>query len=405
LRIKPFNALRPPSELAALVACEPYDAIEPQEARSVAASNPRSFLRVIRAEVDLPADTDVAADSVYERAAANLKTFSDEGSLVREDTPCLYVYRQQTEHHVQRGIVSCCSIRDYEQGSIRQHEGTRPDKIVDRTRLIRTLNANPGPVFMAYRDDAGIDGLVTDVEQCSPLFDFIAPDGVQHTGWRISEPDALEAAFRSVPCFYIADGHHRSAAAACIAAERRENSGQHDEDAEYNWFLSVLFPASQLRILPYNRQISSLGRLGEEEFLAAVRQRCKVHQGRSPMPAQPREVGMYLGGTWHHLQLQASSREDPVSGLDVSLLQDRILHPILGIEDPTRDPRLDFVSGARGTDVLVQRVDSGAAAIAFTLYPVSVDQMMDVADAGLFMPPKSTWFAPKLRSGLFVQTL
>jgi uncharacterized protein (DUF1015 family) len=368
-------------------------------------SNPRSFLRIIRAEVDFPVDTDASADSVYEQAATNLRKFTDEGVLIKEETPCLYIYRQEMKGHVQRGIVSCCSVQDYEQGTILKHEKTRPDKVADRARLTQAINANPGPVFMAYRDDPGVDRLVAEIEQTSPLFDFTASDGVQHTGWRISEPAALEDVFQAVPRVYIADGHHRSEAAARIATERRERAGQNDEDAVYNWFLSVLFPASQLRILPYNRLVLSLGRLGEEEFLVAVRQRCEVEQGRGPMPDRPRVVGMYLGGKWYHLQLQASSREDAVAGLDVSLLQDRILDSILGIKDPTRDPRLTFVGGTRGTDVLEKQVDSGAAAAAFTLYPVSMDQVMDVADAGLFMPPKSTWFAPKLRSGLFVQEL
>lgn len=400
MRIRAFKALRPPAELAAQVASEPYDAIEPADARAIAAANPYSFLHVIRAEVDLPEGTDPHDDAVYRRAAVNLRRFREQGTLVREESPCLYLYRQAVGDHAQRGVAACCRVDDYENGTIRQHEGTRPDKITDRTRLAESLNANPGPVFMAYRDSRAIDGLVAEAEQQEPLFDFAAADGVRHTGWRLADTDALENAFEAVPEFYIADGHHRSAAAARLAAERRAAGG-----GEHDWFPAVLFPARQLNILPYNRWITTLGRRDEEEFLAAVRQVCAVNPASAALPDRPREIGMYLGGRWHRLKLQASEREDPVSRLDVSLLQDRVLHPLLGIDNPGRDPRLEFVSGARGTAGLEQLVDSGTAAVAFTLYPVSVEEMMSVADAGLSMPPKSTWFAPKLRSGLFIHAL
>jgi len=400
LRIRAFQALRPPKEMAARVASEPYDAIETEDARSLAAANPHSFLHVIRAEVDLPQGTDIHAHAVYDQANAALRGLVERGALVQEDAPCLYVYRLQDGDHVQHGVVACCRTQDYRSGDIRKHEGTRPDKEDDRTRLAEALGAHPGPVFMAYRDAPAVDSLVSRAEEDDPIFDFPASDGVRHTGWRVRQTRELTAAFEEVSRFYIADGHHRSAAAARIAAARQADA--EGEDAEFKWFLSVLFPAGQLRILPYNRLLSSLGRLGEEEFLTAVRQVCNVHYGTGAAPDQPREIGMYVGGRWYHLKLQASSRENPVSGLDVSLLQDRILRPLLGVGDPTRDPRLEFVSGARGTDMLQERVDSGAAAVAFTLFPVSLDEMMAVADAGLFMPPKSTWFAPKLCSGLFV---
>jgi uncharacterized protein (DUF1015 family) len=407
LRIKAFAALRPPVEIAQLVAAVPYDTVDTEEARALADGNPLSLLRISRPEIDFPKGTDIYADHVYERAVENFAKFREENILVREDHPCLYVYRQKMGSHVQRGIVTCCHIEDYEKNVIRRHEKTRRDKEDDRTRHVKMLKANTGPVFLAYRDVAVIDGIVAAVERQKPLYDFVAPDGIAHTVWRVDGEQAakLVAEFGKVPLCYIADGHHRAAAAARAGIELRGANAVHTGEEEYNWFLAVLFPAGQLQILPYNRLVADLKGMTESTFLDAVRKKFSVSAGSPARPPAAHHVSMYLGGKWYGLSWKIPKGADPVSALDVSYLQENLLAPLLGIKDPRTDKRIEFVGGIRGTEELQKKVDSGKAAVAFSMYPVAVEQVMAIADAGSIMPPKSTWFEPKLRSGLLIHTL
>ena len=403
MRINPFQALRPTPDLAAEVASVPYDTVNTNEARALAAGNARSFLHVVRAEIDLPDGTDIHSDAVYEQSAATLRAFEADGTLIREAQPCLYLYRQTLGAHRQCGMVCCCHTADYADNVIRRHEKTRAEKEDDRTRLIGTLSANSGPVFLTYRDQAAIDALVAVATQGDPLFSFAAEDSVQHDVWRVDAPEELVQAFDAVPLSYVADGHHRAAAAARVARERRVAAGDPAEALASDWFLTVLFPAGQLRILPYNRCVTDLNGLSTSEFLKHVQTAFSVSTDADPTPTAPRRVSMYLEGTWYGLSWERND-VDPVAALDVSRLQDGVLNPILGIGDPRTDTRIEFVGGVRGTEELVQRVDSGAAAVAFSMYPVTVNQMMDIADADEIMPPKSTWFEPKLRSGLLTHT-
>jgi uncharacterized protein (DUF1015 family) len=405
MKIQAFRALRPAPAVVDELASVPYDTINSDEARELAVGKPWSFLHVIRPEIDLARDLDVHDPSVYAKAAENFQRFQDEGILVREAEPCMYLYRQKMGDHVQRGIVACCHVDDYDQNRILKHEKTRQDKEDDRTLHVKTLNANAGPIFLTYRDSNAIDGIVADVESEAPLYHVESPDGVTHTVWRIGDGEAVGAAFDSVPCAYIADGHHRSAAAARTARELGAANPTHTGDEEYNWFLSVLFPATQLKILPYNRCVHDLNGLTEAEFLVAVRRQFRVAEEVPALPSGACHVSMYLTGKWYGLSWDAPDADDPVAALDVSYLQDHLLAPVLGIEDPRTSTRIDFVGGIRGTDELERLVDSGRGAVAFSMCSVAVDQMMDIADAGRIMPPKSTWFEPKLRSGLLVHTL
>lgn len=405
MRTKPFAALRPRPELAARIAAVPYDVVDGDEARALAAGNPDSFLHVSRPEIDLPPDCDPHAAAVYAQGARALRRLLDSGALLREAEPCFYVYRQEMGAHRQTGVVTCCHIDDYATDIIRKHEKTRQDKEDDRTRHTLALNANTGPVFLAYRDQDAIDALVAAATHAPPLYDFVAEDGVRHVVWRVAGATVpWTEAFAAVPLAYVADGHHRAKAAWRAGCERRAANPRHSGAEEYNWFLSVLFPASQLRILPYNRCVADLNGLAPEELLARARRDFKVAPGRPETPAAPRQVNMYLAGGWHTLSWEPFAG-DPVALLDVSVLQERLLRPLLGIVDPRTDKRISFVGGVRGTEELARRVARGRAAVAFALHPVTVGQMMDIADAGRIMPPKSTWFEPKLRSGLLVHSL
>jgi uncharacterized protein (DUF1015 family) len=306
--------------------------------------------------------------------------------------------------HVQTGIALTCHIEDYENDLIKKHEKTRRDKEDDRTRITHELSANPEPVFLTYRDTDEINTLVSAALKQAPLFDFTAPDGIQHTVWRVAGGADFERAFAKVPFAYVADGHHRSASAARVGRERREANPAHTGAEDYNWFLATIFPASQLQVLPYNRVVLDLNGLSPGAFLEKVRARFKVTENAPDKPAAPASVSMCLGGKWLGLSWETDPSADPVSQLDVSVLQEKLLAPVLGIDDPRTSKRIDFVGGIRGTGELVKRVNSGEAAVAFSMYPVTVDQLMAIADAGQIMPPKSTWFEPKLRSGLFVHT-
>jgi len=402
MRIRSYRALRPVPALADKIASLPYDVVSTAEARALCADNPLSMLRVVRADLEFPDGTDPYSDAVYARARENFRKLVDAGHLEREATPCIYIYRQQMGEHVQTGLAALCHVDDYDAGLIKRHEKTRRDKEDDRTRLTSDLGANPGPVFLTYRDQAAIDAEIARATEAAPLFDFTAEDGIRHTVWRIDTPEAIVAAFASVPCFYVADGHHRAASAARVARERREANPNHTGEEDYNWFLTVLFPASQLKILPYNRLVADLNGLAPEDFLGRLSEIGDVSETDSAEAEAPGDVRVYLGGRWYRLALVAPPDADPASRLDVSLLQDQVLAPLLGIDDPRSSQRIEFVGGIRGTDYLAEAVDSGRAAVAFSMHPVTIDQLMAIADAGQIMPPKSTWFEPKLRSGLFM---
>jgi uncharacterized protein (DUF1015 family) len=407
VRLHPFRAIRPSPELASQVAAVPYDVVSRSEAAELARDNPYSFLHVGRSDIDLPEEIDPYDPRIYAKAREALDQFIAQGILLRDREPGLYLYRQIMDGRVQTGVVGCVHIDDYGSDVIRKHEKTRPDKEDDRTRHVLTLNAHAEPVFLAYRGLTEIDVLSESVVGTAPLYDFTAPDRVRHTVWRVADPGLWTETFRAVPHAYVADGHHRSASAWRAGKERRAANPRHRGDEEYNWFLAVLFPADQLSILPYNRVVRDLRGKTPAQLLQALRDVGHASATEHPRPPRPGTFCVYLAGAWHRIELDEETidRRDPIGSLDVSLLQDRILGPLLGIGDPRTDKRLDFVGGIRGTAELERRVDSGEVAIAFSLYPTTIDQLMAVSDAGAVMPPKSTWFEPKLRSGLFVHTL
>jgi len=403
MRIRAFRGLVPVPAHAPEVACVPYDVVDASEAAALAAGRPRSLLHVDRAEIDLPAGTNPYGAVVYEKARENFLKLQREGTLVREGAPCLYLYRQEMGGHRQHGLVALCHVDDYDRGIIRKHENTRPEKEDDRTRLVDALGANTGPIFLTYRDSPAVSGLADRQARDAPLHDFTAQDGVRHTVWRIPGGGAWTAAFEAVPAVYIADGHHRAASAARVARMRRARNPGHTGAEDYNWFLCVLFPASEVKILPYNRIVSDLNGLAPAAFLERVREVFGLEGGAPPSPGSAGRISLYQGGRWYGLHCPPDPAADPVAGLDVSALQSKLLSPVLGIDDPRTDKRIDFVGGIRGPEELARRVDAGGGA-AFSLHPVSVGQLFNIADAGQIMPPKSTWFEPKLRSGLFIHT-
>jgi uncharacterized protein (DUF1015 family) len=403
MRIRAFRGLVPAADRASEVACVPYDVVDAAEAVALAAGKPYSLLHVDRAEIDLPEGTNPYSPIVYEKARESFLAFQRAGVLVREDGPCVYLYRQRMGSHSQHGLVAVCDVADYDSGVIKKHENTRPDKEDDRTRLVDTLGANTGPIFLTYRDTPALTDLASQVASEKPLHDFTAPDGVRHTVWKIRGGEAWAAAFEAVPVAYIADGHHRAASAARVARLRRDRNPNHTGNEDYNHFLCVLFPAAEMNILPYHRIVSDLNGQTSEAFLSKVREVFGLVEGASPSPAKPGDVSLYLGGRWYGLRCPVDAAADPVSRLDVSVLQSRLLAPLLGIDNPRTNKRIDFVGGIRGPGELVKRVDARGG-VAFSMYPVSIAQLLDIADAGQIMPPKSTWFEPKLRSGLFIHT-
>lgn len=403
MRIHPFQGLVPTPAHAAEVACVPYDVVNAAEAAVLAAGKPHSLLHVDRAEIDLPAGTDPHSDAVYARALQNFLALQRAGVLVRETEPCLYVYQQQMGGHVQRGLMAGCHVEDYDTGLIKKHEKTRKDKEDDRTKLIDTLSADTGPVFLTYRDDPHVSALVNEKTKEKPLHDFTAPDGIRHTVWPIPGGAKWVGAFAAVPVTYIADGHHRAASAARVARARRERNPKHTGTEDYNWFLCVLFPASELKILPYNRIVPDFNGLSIADFLAKVKSIFDLTENAEPSPGAVGQVSMYLDRKWYGVRMPVDPKADPVSRLDVSVLQDKLLAPVLGIDDVRTSKRIDFVGGIRGPNELVKRVEAEGG-VAFSLYPVTLTQLMDIADAGQIMPPKSTWFEPKLRSGLAIHT-
>jgi len=407
--LRPFRALRPRPSDAARIAAVPYDVVSTDEARALAGENPLSFLRVSRAEIEFPPGTDPYSDVVYRRAADNFDTLKKD-ALVVEDEPSVYLYRLRMGSHEQTGIAACYALDEYDRDVIKKHERTRRDKEDDRTRHMLALGAQTGPVFLTYRASAEVDRLAARITAGAPLIDFEAPDHVRHTVWRAggADRDALVIAFGRIPALYIADGHHRAASAARARADIRDGAitrSSLGDGADYTTMLAVAFPHDQVQILPYNRTVKDLGRLTPDAFLDAVRDRFEVEAG-APTPAARGTIAMYFKGGWHALRPRARpDASDPIKALDVSVLQDHLLTPVLTIADVRTDKRIDFVGGARGTAELEQLVRSGKAAVAFSLHPVSVGDLMTVADAGQIMPPKSTWFEPKLRDGLLIHLI
>ncbi len=406
--IQPFRALRPTGAHAAAVSSVPYDVVTTDEARELAAGNPLSFLRVTRSEIDLPPDTDPYAAPVYAKARENLQFLREGASLVMDETPALYLYRLRMGSHEQTGVAGCFSLDEYENDLIKKHERTRRDKEDDRTRHLVEVRAQTGVVFLTYRAASGVDDIARRVTAGEPLYDFTAPDGVHHTVWAagLDGTRQLVDAFAPIPALYIADGHHRAASAARARAELQTRAGSPADGADAGTFLAVAFPDDQVQILPYHRTVRDLGGRTAEQVLAAIRERFAVTDGDAT-PRRKGEVSMYLGGRWSAIDMTGAKLDDQsrAGSLDVARLQRHVLEELLGIGDVRTDKRIDFVGGARGTRALEQAVDSGKAAVAFSMFPVTVDDMMAISDAGGIMSPKSTWFEPKLRDGLLIHLI
>jgi len=411
--IKPFKGLRPTPRLAAQVAAPPYDVVNREEAKQLAAGNPYSFLRINKPEIDLDDAIDAYDPRVYQHGAENLQRYREEGILQQDSSAHFYVYKQVMGEHQQIGLVAAASVAEYEQDLIKKHEFTRPDKEDDRVNHILGLNAQVGPVFLTYRAKASINAVINSVVNNTPIYDFVSSDGVRHVLWPVGDAnliDKLQTEFRAIPCLYVADGHHRSAAAMRVKQHKQQHNAGHTGEESYNYFLTVIFPHDQMKILDYNRVIKDLHGLSEQEFLQRLQTHFTVTESTNREAAKPKgdhQFGMYFQKQWYLLQAKQGiwNGSDPVQKLDVSILQNNLLAPILGIENPRTDKRIDFVGGIRGLAELEKRVDSGEWAVAFALYPTSIENLMTIADAGKVMPPKSTWFEPKLKSGLVVHLL
>lgn len=408
--IKPFRGLRPIEKQAENIASPPYDVINSEEARQACRDNPYSFLRIVKPEVDLDADIDLYDPRVYQQGAENMAAFRQEGYLVQDDSPCFYVYKQKMGDHVQVGLVACASCADYERDIIKKHEKTREDKELDRTRHILALNANTGPVFLTFRHDDQVDALLTRAMERTPAYDFTSPDGVQHTFFVVPDREwiaAIRRRFQDINPLYVADGHHRSASATRVMREKKAENPGHRGNEEYNFFLTVIFPDNQMNIMAYNRVVRDLAGLQPDAFLKRLEDAFTVTPSTDKEPVEKHSYCMYIGGRWYTLKAKPGSfdAQDPVDRLDASILQNNLLAPVLDIHNPRTDERIDFVGGIRGVKELERLVDSGNFTVAFSLYPTSVKELIEVADAGRLMPPKSTWFEPKLRSGMIVHLL
>ena len=404
MRIKPFQGLVPHSSKTELVASVPYDVVNTEEARKLASGNSDSLLNVSRAEINFDDGYNAYSDNVYEKAKDNFNKLIESNVLVREEEPCVYIYRQIMNGHVQTGLVAVSHVDDYNENIIRKHEKTRPVKEDDRTKLASTLRAHLGPVFLTYRNEEKINQEITNhVNSNSPNVDFVADDGVQHTCWKVSGGGRFPELFNSVKLAYVADGHHRSASAARVSTEYRNLNDFNSGEEDYNWFLTVFFPDSQLKVLPYNRVVNDLNGLSNEEFMIEIEKLASVSVSDNIPPSTPGLTKMFISGCWYELRWN-DKFEDPVSCLDVSILQELLLGPVLGIDDPRTNSRINFIGGIRGNEELERLVSNGNCAVAFSMHPVEVSQLMDIADSGKIMPPKSTWFEPKLRSGLFIHT-
>ncbi len=407
--IRPFRGLRPPVDLVARVASPPYDVLSSAEARAMAAGNPHSFLHVSKAEIDLPEDVDVHSDAVYARSAENFRRFRAEGVLVRDPRESFYIYRLTMGSHVQHGIVAGFSVQEYEDDLIRKHELTRRDKEDDRARHTEMIMANAGPVLLTFRSRPDVREFVARVVATAPACDFTAPDGIGHTLWVVDEPqqvETLRAAVAAWPVTYVADGHHRSASAFRVRNNLRARNPRHTGQEAYNHFLAVAFPDDELKIMGYHRVVKDLNGLSVADFQRRVAERFTVAETAQTEPGAALSFTMHLDGQWYRLTAKPGSfpAADPVKSLDAAILQDNLLAPILGIDDPRTSKRIDFVGGIRGTAELAKRCREDMR-VAFALHPVSVAQLMAIADAGAIMPPKSTWFEPKLRSGVVVRAL
>ncbi len=410
--IKPFKGLRPAKDLAEKVASPPYDVLNSAEARELAKNNNYSFLHINKPEIDLPEDTDPYSEDVYAKGRENLDNFIKSGILKKDPQPCFYVYRQIMGNHSQIGLVAGASVDEYQKDLIKKHELTRAAKEEDRIKHVNYLNAQTGPVFLTYKADPEIDGLINNIVTREPENDFTADDGIRHTLWVVdkdNEIKQLQYLFAKQDCLYVADGHHRSAAAARVKDMRQTDNPDHTGDEEYNFFLTVIFPDNQMHIMDYNRVVTDLNNFSGEEFLAKVSQKFDLEKlgEKANKPGEKHTFVMYLNKTWYLLKAKSGifDPEDPVDRLDVSILMNNLLAPILGIGDPRKDSRIDFVGGIRGLEELKKRVDNGEMEVAFGLYPTSIEDLMAIADAGATMPPKSTWFEPKLRSGLVIHQL
>ncbi|MDD5179669.1 MAG: DUF1015 domain-containing protein [Gallionellaceae bacterium] len=409
--IRPFAGLRPAPSRAAEIAAPPYDVLSTEEARARAAGKPWSFLHISKPEIDLPAGTDPYAAEVYAKAAENLGKMLAQGVLVRDAAPCYYAYRLVMGNHSQTGLVAAASVADYDSNRIRKHEFTRPDKEDDRVRQIDALNAQTGPVLLAYPAAPQVDALLERASSGAPDADVTADDGIRHTLWVIRDSailDQITAAFDAMRALYIADGHHRSAAASRVAAARRAANPAHGGEESYNYFLSVIFPHHQMKIMDYNRVMTDLNGMDTTKFLQRIEENFSVQASATQVkPGKPGEFGLYLPGQWYRLQIRNEliPANDPVARLDVSLLQNYLIAPVLGIHDPRRDKRIDFVGGIRGLAELEKRVGSDGMAVAFALFATRMEDLMAVADANEVMPPKSTWFEPKLADGMVSHVL
>ena len=408
--VKPFICIRPAKENAAKVAALPYDVYNRKEACAAVKGNPLSFLNIDREETQFSDDVDTYADCVYEKARELLDSQIADGIYVTDAGDHYYLYELTMDGRSQTGIVACCSIDDYVNGVIKKHENTREEKELDRIRHVDTVNAQTGPIFLAYRQNTALKEIVAEEKTKPALYDFVSDDGIRHRVWRIDgadRTDAIEAAFAAIPSTYIADGHHRAASAVKVGLKRRTEHPGYTGEEPFNYFLSVLFPDEELMILPYNRVVRDLNGMSTEQFFEKLKEKFELEEIRKEpyAPVQKGTFGMYLDGTWYALKILPQYRSaDPVKGLDVSILQDHLLAPVLGIGDPRTDKRIDFIGGIRGLKELKRRVGEDME-VAFSMYPTSIEELLSVADAGLLMPPKSTWFEPKLRSGLFIHRL
>jgi uncharacterized protein (DUF1015 family) len=409
--LRPFKGFRPRAGYAQRVAARPYDVLNSDEARIEAAGNPVSFLHVGKPEIDLPPDISLYDERVYLKGKENLDRLIRDGVLKEDAPPCFYIYAQTMGTHTQYGIVGCASVEEYLNDTIKKHELTRKDKEDDRTKHVEVTNSHSGPIFLTYRAESSLDAIVDRIRRTAPENDFVADDGIRHRLWVVSDAETIGAiaeAFRRIPSLYVADGHHRSAAAARVGKARADANKDHKGTEEYNFFLAVLFPHNQLRIMDYNRLVKDLNGRSVAEFMTDVKKFFSAEECAGQVrPAAKGEVGMYLDRRWYRLKIGKRLLEnpDPVERLDVAILQKHFLTPVLGIDDPRTNKRIDFVGGIRGLGELERRVNSGEMAVAFALYPTSIDELMAIADAGKIMPPKSTWFEPKLRDGMVVHLL
>lgn len=406
-KIKAFAGYRPPVDKVSRVASPPYDVINSEEAREMAKGNEISFLHINKPEIDLDPSVGLYEEAVYQTAKNNLAKFINDGTLVKDNKPCLYAYSQQMGDHVQLGLMAAAAVDDYDEDNIKKHEKTRKQKEDDRAHHVDVCNCNAGPVFLTYKAYNKIDNLLGNVTNAEPTYDFTADDGIKHTMWVIDDDkiiDELVNAFAEVNPTYVADGHHRAKSGSRVRELRRAANPNHTGDESYNYFMAVFFPDNQLKILDYNRVVKDLNSLGLDEFLEKIQESFEISDAENPSPERVHDFGMYLNGRWYRLTAKAGTFDDkdPVGCLDVSILQNNLLHPILGIEDPRTDERIDFVGGIRGMAELEKRVGGGEWVVAFAMHPTTMQQLMDIADSGQIMPPKSTWFEPKLRSGMVV---